>query len=419
MQAGLALLGVVASTAAVDRPSSSSNASSWWFVAPADDAVTLQTGAAGSFTLSSGVLSFRFALNGSDVLLSSVARFRCTDADCDGGGDVFSFPGTYTKDCNQVNCSAGRPVPEPHASMATIMLDHRQFYLGHPSSPVPAAQRWAYDGHTFNPTTTKRFHWVPGRKGSETTQWPPAGGALTLHFSLPCARLPTPRTGTLRATLSYELYAGAPFFAKRMNISNGCDAPVFISDKLFEQPSATWRQDYSQYITFAHAPAYAFAPGTVFEAPYTLGDFSAPVNDEVHAIQKWHWQRWFEPQKFETLSTFAVWDVDQTGIITKGIIDKPWWPDVPTKVKSLIDEAAECGFEALLYNTDHMGGATLNGQPIPMYLEYGSNDPDMIARTKNLSDYAHDKGLEFWLYKGDQSSVIAKFETSFLSHSYI
>ena len=141
MQAGLALLGVVASTAAVDRPSSSSNASSWWFVAPADDAVTLQTGAAGSFTLSSGVLSFRFALNGSDVLLSSVARFRCTDADCDGGGDVFSFPGTYTKDCNQVNCSAGRPVPEPHASMATVMLDHRQFYLGHPSSPVPAAQR--------------------------------------------------------------------------------------------------------------------------------------------------------------------------------------------------------------------------------------------------------------------------------------
>ena len=92
---------------------------------------------------------------------------------------------------------------------------------------------------------------------------------------------------------------------------------------------------------------------------------------------------------------------------------------MPTKVKSLIDEAAECGFEALLYNTDHMGGATLNGQPIPMYLEYGSNDPDMIARTKNLSDYAHDKGLEFWLYKGDQSSVIAKFETSFLSHSYI
>eukprot|EP01051_Picozoa_sp_SAG22_P033708 SAG22_NODE_14902_length_362_cov_0.638783_1_plen_120_part_11 len=51
-----------------------------------------------------------------------------------------------------------------------------------------------------------------------------------------------------------------------------------------------------------------------------------------------------------------------------------------------------------------MGGATLNGQPIPMYLEYGSNDPDMIARTKNLSDYAHSRGMEFWLYKGDQAS---------------
>ena len=142
----------------------------------------------------------------------------------------------------------------------------------------------------------------------------------------------------------------------------------------------------------------------MFEAPYTLGDFSSPMNDALHAIQKWHWQRWFEPQKFEALATFAVWDVDQTAILNKGIIDRPWWPDVPTKVKSLIDEAADCGFEALLYQTDHMGGATLNGQPIPMYLEYGSVDPDMIARTKNLSDYAHSRGLEFWLYKGDQSS---------------
>ena len=80
MQAGLALLGVVVSTAVVDCPSSSSNASSWWFVAPADDAVTLQTGAAGSFTLSSGVLSFRFALNDSDVLLSIRGLPRPVDA---------------------------------------------------------------------------------------------------------------------------------------------------------------------------------------------------------------------------------------------------------------------------------------------------------------------------------------------------
>ena len=168
--------------------------------------------------------------------------------------------------------------------MATVQLDHRQFYLGHPSSPVPAEQRWAYDGHRFVPATTKRFHWVPGRKGGEDTPWPPAGGALTLSFSLPCSRLPTPVRGTMRATLTYELYAGTPFFVKRMNISNGCDAPVFISDKLFEQPSTNRQQSYSQYITYAHAPAFSFAPGAVYEAPYTLGDFSAPMDDEVKTL---------------------------------------------------------------------------------------------------------------------------------------
>ena len=274
---------LAASAAAADGPPGG-NASSWWFVAPApDDAVTLRTGADGSLVLGSGVLSFRFARNDSDILLSSVMRSRCPDADCDGGA-VFSFPGTYTQDCNQVNCSAARPVPEPHAAMATVQLDHRQFYLGHPSSPVPAEQRWAYDGHRFVPATTKRFHWVPGRKGGEDTPWPPAGGALTLSFSLPCSRLPTPVRGTMRATLTYELYAGTPFFVKRMNISNGCDAPVFISDKLFEQPSTNRQQSYSQYITYAHAPAFSFAPGAVYEAPYTLGDFSAPMNDEVKTL---------------------------------------------------------------------------------------------------------------------------------------
>ena len=388
------------------RTMASSSAPDWWFTAPAPggrDAVTLTTSPNGSLLLSSDTLAFRFNLSSSDVLLASVGRHRCPEVDCDGAGDFFSFPGMFHADCNQVNCSASRPQPVPHEAMATVKLDGRLYFLGHPSAPVPSTQRWHYEGHEFRGSTLKRFHYIPGRKGAEDLTWPPKGGALSLQFSLQCARLPTPRSGLLRATLIFELYAGAPFFVKRMNVSNGCDAPIFISDKLFEQPSQRIHDGYSQYITFAHLPAYSFPPGATFEAPYTLGDFSTALTPEVKAIQQWHFQRLFEPQKFEALATFAVWDVDQTALVNKGIIEKAWWPDVPTKVKSIIDEAAECGFEALLYNTDHMGGATLDGRPITMYLEYGSPDPKMIARTRNLTDHAHEKALEFWLYKGDQS----------------
>jgi hypothetical protein len=66
----------------------------------------------------------------------------------------------------------------------------------------------------------------------------------------------------------------------------------------------------------------------------------------------------------------AAGDVDQSAILAKGIIKERWWPDVPTKIKSLIDEAADCGFEAVLYNTDHMGGTSLDGTDIPMFLSY-------------------------------------------------
>ena len=39
------------------------------------------------------------------------------------------------------------------------------------------------------------------------------------------------------------------------------------------------------------------------------------------------------------------------------------------KCKALIDEAAACGFEAVVFNTDHMGSGAFDGQQIPMWLQ--------------------------------------------------
>ena len=37
-------------------------------------------------------------------------------------------------------------------------------------------------------------------------------------------------------------------------------------------------------------------------------------------------------------------------------------------------------------------------------LQYGSPDPRMVARVRNLTAHAHARGLEFYIYKGDQAS---------------
>ena len=56
-----------------------------------------------------------------------------------------------------------------------------------------------------------------------TTPWPPAGTALTLHFAAPRG----PHAG-LEVSVHYELYDGAPLFAKWLVIHNGTSRPVHV-----------------------------------------------------------------------------------------------------------------------------------------------------------------------------------------------
>ena len=391
--------------------SQTQNASKWWFLNPVTDDVQLNTLPNGSMVMQSGVLAFHFEMRSGSVMLSHVNRFRCTEPDCDSDTPFWTFPGEYTP-----------PGPNhtavPFDSMATIDVEHQKTYLGwtRPSLNIPDTAKWIYEGHTFVQGTIPRFHWVPGRHGTENISWPPEGASLHLHFSFQCANVwhnhdgshrdSSPNTSapggnstdTLHATLTYEMYAAMPTVIKRMNITNNCADPVFLSDKLFEMPSHTRAQSYSQYITFKHAPAFAFQPGQIYEAPYTFSNL-----DTGKKVEKFHFQRMMEPQRFENLLCLGIWDPWQAGIVSKGIIPKAWFPDVMQKSKSLIDEAHEAGFEAVMYQTDHMGGGDFDGQPIPMWLQYASPDPNMIARVKTLSDYAHSKGLEFYIYKGDQA----------------
>jgi hypothetical protein len=256
----------------------------WWFVSPVMEAVTLSEEANGTLVLANGVLQFLFDVESGDVKLSTVELSRSPHS-----GVAFTFPGIYQPDCNQMNCSAlpggHPPKPAQYAAMATVRLDGATYSMGTPSKPMGAAHRFQYQGHYFTPHTRERFHYVPGRRGGEQRPWPPTGGALGLTFSLDCSSLPTARAGQLTAVLEYELYAGVPMYVKRFNLTNDCDHAVFVSDKLFEQPGTHRADGYSQYKTFAHAPAYAFAPGETYEAPYTLGDFAAATTPEIRALQ--------------------------------------------------------------------------------------------------------------------------------------
>ena len=60
-------------------------------------------------------------------------------------------------------------------------------------------------------------------------------------------------------------------------------------------------------MTFEGAPSFAFAAGETYTAPYTNGDY-ATMNADTAAIEKYHRARWMEPQRFENLATFAIWD---------------------------------------------------------------------------------------------------------------
>ena len=272
----------------------------------------------------------------------------------------------------------------------------------------------------------ERMAWKRVRHHAPDATWPPKGRSLQMHYKAP-HRLadgkPTPDwMKQLSVTVHYEMYDGIPAMSKWFTIKN--------------------HGDHSHDVDRFHAEILAIVPfedpvefreGVLMDPPnlhvetdYAFGGFS--VKNSTRFSVHWQPDPVFDTQvnylkqnpcllkvgpqigpdqtivpggAFESFRCFLM-PFDTTERYRKGLalrkmyrVIAPWVTENPLilhlttsnedKVKTAIDQAAECGFEIVNLSF----GSGLNME---------NNDPEYLTRFKSLTDYARSKGIEMGGY---------------------
>ena len=259
----------------------------------------------------------------------------------------------------------------------------------------------------------KRFEWNRKRYSS-STNWPPSGKTLSLHFDPPGSKLKG-----LILSVHYEMYRGIPLLAKRLTIHNGSDGPVrlntFISEilaaveyeSMVEQP-AQW-----EYPNIHIDSDYAFHGGDPKSANKTTNWVVDPqYSTQINYLRKTPLMLESRPpigpdviiapgKTFESFRTFEL-IYDSTERERKGLAIRrmyrtiaPWATENPIimhvrhanpkAVRLAIDQCAQVGFEMVIMTF----GSGFNMENI---------DPKYMAQMKGLVDYAHSKNVELGGY---------------------
>jgi len=259
----------------------------------------------------------------------------------------------------------------------------------------------------------KRFEWNRKRYSS-STNWPPSGKTLSLHFDPPSGKLKG-----LSLSIHYEMYRSIPLLAKRLTIHNGSDEPVRLNtftseilaaveyESMVEQP-AQW-----EYPNIHIDSDYAFHGGDPKSANKTTNWVVDPqYKTQINYLRKTPLMLEshppigpdviIEPGKiFESFRTFEL-IYDSTERERKGLALRrmyrtiaPWATENPIimhvrhanpkAVRLAIDQCAEVGFEMVIMTF----GSGFNMENI---------NPKYMAQMKELVDYAHSKNVELGGY---------------------
>lgn len=270
----------------------------------------------------------------------------------------------------------------------------------------------------------ERFAWKQVRHHAPEVQWPPPGVHLRLDFALPepsDERLHALRD--VRVSVHYELYDGVPVFSKWLTVQNGSGRAItvnhFVSEMLAVVEEFNWVEK-REGVPLPHPTSLHV------ETDQAFGGFQ-PLNANRHLVQwrpdpEFHTQVNYlreqpcllvvEPpegpaqelapgETFESCRAFELAQ-DSTERERRGLALRrmyrtiaPWVTENPlmmhvrgsddATVRRAIEQCAEVGFEMLILSF----GSGFNIE---------STDPAYLDHWRELTDYAHRRGIELGGY---------------------
>ncbi len=241
-----------------------------------------------------------------------------------------------------------------------------------------------------------RYPWVD-RRTTTSSPYPPEGVTLTIVFSSP------PSLDPLQICIHYELYQGIPVLSKWITIHNKSQKTIEIdalsseilavneqekhrlhveSDYAFSKMVTTqWGPD-AEYLTqtdylyqmpllmtstYPLGPGVLLQPGETFESFRTFEILHDSDDRERKGLTRRKMYRTLAPQVTENPILMHVRSAE------------------PDAVRLAVDQCAEVGFEMVIMTF----GSGYNIE---------SQDPEYIAKMKELADYAHSKNIQLGGY---------------------
>ena len=241
-----------------------------------------------------------------------------------------------------------------------------------------------------------RYPWVH-RRSTTSSVHPPEGVKLTIVFS------PPPAANSLQVCVHYELYQGIPTLSKWITIHNESQEPIQLdalnceilavneqekhrlhveSDYAFSGMETThWgsdadyktQVDYNYQMPLLMTSRYPLGPGVLLQPGETCKSFRTfeILHDsdarERKGLARRKMYRTVAPQVTENPIFMHVRSAE------------------PDAVRLAIDQCAEVGFEMVIMTF----GSGFNIE---------SEDPEYITTMKELTDYAHHKGIQLGGY---------------------
>ena len=241
-----------------------------------------------------------------------------------------------------------------------------------------------------------RYPWVH-RRSTTSSVHPPEGVKLTVVFS------PPPSSNSLQVCAHYELYQGIPALSKWITIHNESQEPIQLdalncevlavneqekhrlhveSDYAFSRmetthwgPDADYKTqvDYNYQMPLLMTSRYPLGPGVLLQPGETFKSFRTfeILHDsdarERKGLARRKMYRTVAPQVTENPIFMHVRSAE------------------PDAVRLAIDQCAEVGFEMVIMTF----GSGFNIE---------SEDPEYITTMKELTDYAHHKGIQLGGY---------------------
>ncbi len=241
-----------------------------------------------------------------------------------------------------------------------------------------------------------RYPWVH-RRSTTSSVHPPEGVKLTVVFS------PPPSANSLQVCLHYELYQGIPALSKWLTIHNESQEPIQLDALNCEILAGNEQEKHRLHVE----SDYAFSGmETTHWGPDTDYKTQVDYNYQMPLLMTSRYP--LGPgillQPGETFKSFRTFEIlhDSDARERKGLARRKMYRTVapqvtenpifmhvrsaePDAVRLAIDQCAEVGFEMVIMTF----GSGFNIE---------SEDPEYITTMKELTDYAHHKGIQLGGY---------------------